>query len=60
MRNICLAPTVAKPFHKQVYDKVTTIRLQNKSLDDARIFLKVTQKKQKNPKKPSPRLRKVG
>ena len=21
-------PTVAKPFHKQVYDKVTTIRLQ--------------------------------
>ena len=28
MRNICLTPTVAKPFHKQVYDKVTTIRLQ--------------------------------
>ena len=48
MRNICLTPTVAKPFHKQVYDKVTTIRYKNKSLDDARIFLKVTQK---NPKK---------
>ena len=28
MRNSCLTPTVAKPFHKQVYDKVTTIRLQ--------------------------------
>ena len=28
MRNIFLTPTVVKPFHKQVYDKVTTIRLQ--------------------------------
>ena len=62
MRNICLTPTVAKPFHQQVNDNVKTIKLQKIWADynDVRIFLKVTQKKTKKTKKPSPRIRKVG